>query len=674
MLSPIALYIDNPQVDGTGTCANVCQYVISIGCDNENKCRFIYLNFKIYRYGNIVKPLFSPDWTRPCVSPILLASFPNRCGRYPAAGKEVTPLEATFSSLGIGAGLCDALRRGGLSEPTPVQQKTIPFALSGKDVIVQAQTGTGKTLAFLLPLLEKSAPRNEFVRVLILTPTRELAIQIASEARKLADAVGSTVMSVYGGQDVIAQAHKLGGSPDIVIATPGRLLDHIRRGTIDLSRLSALVLDEADQMLHMGFLPEVEEVIRQTPDDRQTMLFSATFPESVRVLSERYMKRPQDIRVQGKRITLDEIRQYVVETTDRQKKDTLVKLLMQNPPFLAVIFCRTKIRAKKLAESLASDGLSVDELHGDLTQAKREAVMRRFRNAQLQLLVATDVAARGLDVDGVTHVYNYDIPQDPESYIHRIGRTGRAGQQGTAITLVAPKDIGELKEIERAIGTVLERKAVQGAQTKEDGRRPTAAKPSSGTGHERESKRWQGRSPAARANVSGLAGKGGAGRGGAGNPARADDEPARTRRGGTEPAASPSERKGGRRKEKAEFGANRGNLRDGSKTGGRRGAAAVQAESRRDAVAPGSRQDAVKTGERRGSTKPGRRSGASDSGQWFNAKPGKRADSAATPAKRPDRAKAGKRGEGAGFGDSRKETRQSASRPGSRSGRTGRRK
>jgi ATP-dependent RNA helicase DeaD len=387
------------------------------------------------------------------------------------------------------------------------------------------------------------------------------------------------------------------------------------------------------------------------------------------------MKRPQDIRVQGKRITLDEIRQYVVETTDRQKKDTLVKLLMQNPPFLAVIFCRTKIRAKKLAESLASDGLSVDELHGDLTQAKREAVMRRFRNAQLQLLVATDVAARGLDVDGVTHVYNYDIPQDPESYIHRIGRTGRAGQQGTAITLVAPKDIGELKEIERAIGSVLERKAVQGAPTNEDGRRPVAAKPSSGAGHEREGKRWQGRGPSARANVGGLAGKsGGTRRSAAGVPARTEDRPARTGRSGSEPAASQREQKGGTRTGKGKFEANSGNPRDGSKQGGRRDSTADRAGSRRDAVNPGNRSDDVKTGDRRGLAKPGRRTGASDSGQWFNAKPGRRADSAAHPAKRPGNAKPGRRGEGASSGGSRKETRVSASRPGSRSGRTGRRK
>lgn len=413
-----------------------------------------------------------------------------------------------FSSLGIRDTLCEALQHAGLSVPTPVQAQTIPAALSGDDVIVQAQTGTGKTLAFLLPLLHHSGPQHEFIRALVLTPTRELAIQIAAEARKLADAVGAKVMSVYGGQDVIAQVHKLGTTPDLIIATPGRLLDHLRRGTIDLSRLSALVLDEADQMLHMGFLPEVEEVIRQTPDDRQTMLFSATFPESVRVLSEKYMNRPKDIRIQGKRIILDEIRQYVVETTERQKKAALIGLLAQNRPYLAVIFCRTKIRAKKLTESLLAEGLNVDELHGDLTQAKREAVMQRFRSAELQLLVATDVAARGLDVEGVTHVYNYDIPHDSESYIHRIGRTGRAGQQGTAITLVAPKDEGDLREIERAIGSVLERITVRPERTNiGDSTAESRRSDAGGAGHVRQGKRWQGRASDDRAKVGGLAGK-----------------------------------------------------------------------------------------------------------------------------------------------------------------------
>ncbi|MBD2863213.1 DEAD/DEAH box helicase [Paenibacillus oceani] len=362
-----------------------------------------------------------------------------------------------FMSLGIAGRLNEALRKEGLAVPTPVQEKTIPIALTGKDVIVQAQTGTGKTFAFLLPLLQMMRPGTGEVQALILTPTRELAIQITEEAGKLASAVQATVLPVYGGQDVIAQAHKLGQAPDLVIATPGRLLDHIRRGTIDLSRLGTFVLDEADQMLHMGFLPEVEEVIRHTPDDRQTMLFSATFPESVRLLAERYMRSPDDIRVQGRAVTLDSIRQLVVETTDRAKRDTLLQLIRLYRPYLAVIFCRTKIRAKKLTEALFAEGQNVDELHGDLSQAKREAVMKRFREAGLQLLVATDVAARGLDVEGVTHVFNYDIPHDAESYIHRIGRTGRAGQKGMAITLAAPKDAGHLREIEQGIGSTLER-------------------------------------------------------------------------------------------------------------------------------------------------------------------------------------------------------------------------
>ncbi|MEF3305501.1 DEAD/DEAH box helicase, partial [Paenibacillus sp. GYB003] len=372
-------------------------------------------------------------------------------------------MSLTFSSLGLPGDLCEYLRRSGIESPTPVQRLAIPSALAGRDVIVQAQTGTGKTLAFLLPLLAHApAVRNEGVRALVLTPTRELAIQIASEARGIADAVGLTVLSVYGGQDVIAQAHKLEAAPDLVVATPGRLLDHTRRGTVDLSHLSALVLDEADQMLHMGFLPEVEEVIRLTPDSRQTMLFSATFPESVRALSERYMNRPEDIRVQGRQVTLDEIRQYAAETTDRLRKQTLLRLIAEHRPRLAVVFCRTKIRAKKLAADLAAEGWNAGELHGDLTQAQREAVMTRFRAGAVRLLVATDVAARGLDVEGVTHVYNYDVPHDPESYIHRIGRTGRAGQRGTAVSLVAAKDEAALRDIERAIGAGLERIPLRG--------------------------------------------------------------------------------------------------------------------------------------------------------------------------------------------------------------------
>ncbi|MCF2944786.1 DEAD/DEAH box helicase [Paenibacillus tarimensis] len=364
-----------------------------------------------------------------------------------------------FDRLGVRKELTDELRQHGLVQATPVQTSAIPVLLSGADAIVQAQTGTGKTLAFALPILEKIRPDNSHVQALILTPTRELALQITQEFNKLASVVSANVLAAYGGQDVEAQIRKLEGRPHIVVGTPGRLLDHLRRRTIRLSDVSMLVLDEADQMLHMGFLTEVEELIMQTPERRQTMLFSATMPDAVRRLAKRYMKSPEDIRIRTQQVTLTSIKQLAVETTDRAKQDTLLAMIQQHRPYLAVIFCRTKVRAKNLNEALQEHGLLSDELHGDLTQAKREQVMRRFRSAKLQLLVATDVAARGIDVEGVTHVYNYDIPLDGESYIHRIGRTGRAGQKGMAITLFSPRDRQKLASIERTVDARLERRS-----------------------------------------------------------------------------------------------------------------------------------------------------------------------------------------------------------------------
>jgi ATP-dependent RNA helicase DeaD len=370
---------------------------------------------------------------------------------------------ADFTAVGIRKELLEALKENGITEPTPIQEKTIPVALTGRDVISQAQTGTGKTLAFVLPILEQADPEATHVQSLILTPTRELALQITAEVQKLTAKLDEIhVLAVYGGQDVERQMRKLAGKKQIVIATPGRLLDHMRRGTIDLSTVSTLVLDEADQMLHMGFLPEVEEIIGKTPWDRQTMLFSATMPDQVRSLANRFMRQPEDIRVQGKRITLDDIKQIVVETTDRAKQSTLRSLIDEHRPFLAVIFCRTKRRASTLNAALQGFDYMSDELHGDLSQAKREAVMKRFRESRIQFLVATDVAARGLDVEGVTHVFNYDIPEDVDSYIHRIGRTGRAGERGIAFTLVTPKDRPYLEMIEKGIGLKLER---QGRET-----------------------------------------------------------------------------------------------------------------------------------------------------------------------------------------------------------------
>ncbi|RLQ94081.1 DEAD/DEAH box helicase [Falsibacillus albus] len=358
----------------------------------------------------------------------------------------------TFKELGMRTALATRLEQLGIEEATAVQEQSIPHVLEGKDVIAQAQTGTGKTLAFILPMLEKINHNEPSIQGLILTPTRELALQITGELSKLSQAVPDIqVLAVYGGQDVEAQLKKLKRSIHIVVATPGRLLDHLRRGTIDLTGISTLVLDEADQMLHMGFLPEVEDILNQTNPHRQTLLFSATMNSDVRSLAKKYTKKPENIQIKAKNITVEKINQLVVETTDRRKQAALRALLKEYQPFLAIIFCRTKRRANTLNEALQSYGFLSEELHGDLSQAKRERVMKNFREAKLQYLVATDVAARGLDVEGVTHVFNYDIPHDVESYIHRIGRTGRAGEDGLAVTLVAPKDQDHLTMIEKGI-------------------------------------------------------------------------------------------------------------------------------------------------------------------------------------------------------------------------------
>lgn len=355
-----------------------------------------------------------------------------------------------FSKLGLSEELTEYLTELGINEPTPIQEQAIPIVFEGKDLIGQAQTGTGKTFAFLFPILEKINLELPHTQALVVAPTRELAIQITAEARRIVSE-DFGVLAVYGGQDVEQQARKLKGGAHLIIATPGRLLDHLRRGTINLGKIDFLVLDEADQMLHIGFLHEVEDIINQTPSSRQTLLFSATMPEQIQSLAKRYMKKPEIIRIKAKRITLDEIEQVVYETTDRGKFNALLNQLKETKPFLAIIFCRTKRRANKLNEQLKGKGLLSEELHGDLTQGKREKVMKLFREAKIQYLVATDVAARGIDVEGVTHVFNYDIPMDTESYVHRIGRTGRAGETGIAITFITQKDFHEMRSIEKEL-------------------------------------------------------------------------------------------------------------------------------------------------------------------------------------------------------------------------------
>jgi ATP-dependent RNA helicase DeaD len=363
-----------------------------------------------------------------------------------------------FSKLNIQPEFVQALKKSGIVTATPVQEQSIPVIMSGKDTMAQAQTGTGKTLAFILPILQKVKIESQITQALIITPTRELAIQITQELNKLAPLVGAKVLAAYGGQDVEGQIRKLKVAPHIVVATPGRLLDHLRRGTMSIAHINFMVLDEADQMLEMGFFTEVDAIMEQTPYNKQTLLFSATISDSVRKLAKQVLKNPEDIQIKAKQTTVEGTKQIAVETTDRTKQLTLIKMLEQFRPFLAVVFCRTKLRAQKLTEALQEHGMNADELHGDLSQSKREQVMKRFRDANLQILVATDIAARGLDVEGITHVFNYDFPPDKESYIHRIGRTGRAGQTGVAISLVTPRDHQTLLNIERGIKMNLSRK------------------------------------------------------------------------------------------------------------------------------------------------------------------------------------------------------------------------
>jgi len=366
---------------------------------------------------------------------------------------------SNFTELGINSDLVKILKNSGIAQPTPIQEKVIPVLLEKKDVIAQAQTGTGKTLAFVLPILEMIEPKKSQIQALIVTPTRELAIQITAEIKKIIEQLDDLhVLPVYGGQDVERQMRKLKGLNQIVVGTPGRILDHLRRGTINLSKVSFLVLDEADQMLHMGFLSEVQSVIEATPYRKQTILTSATMPSQIRTLAKQYMINPEEIQIKAEQVTVKETKQLVIETTDRKKIETLRQLIDQHRPYLAMIFCRTKRRASSLNADLLALGYESDELHGDLSQSKREEVMNRFRQAKLQLLVATDVAARGLDVEGVTHVFNYDIPHDVDSYIHRIGRTGRAGEKGVAITLVTPRDRKYLELIEKGLKTTVEKR------------------------------------------------------------------------------------------------------------------------------------------------------------------------------------------------------------------------
>jgi ATP-dependent RNA helicase DeaD len=362
-----------------------------------------------------------------------------------------------FGDLEISRRVAQALTDMGFEEPSPIQQKAIPLLFEGKDVIGQAQTGTGKTAAFGIPIVEMANTRYGGVQALIVTPTRELAIQVAEEISRIGRHRRVRTLPIYGGQSIDRQIRALRQGVQVVIGTPGRLLDHLNRKTLNLQNIKMVVLDEADEMLDMGFVEDIEAILQTTPPSRQTMLFSATMPEEIRRLSKKYLQNPDFVTVSKNSLTVPQIEQVIYETREPKKLESLCRILDTTNITLSIIFCRTKRGVDELVASLQARGYPAAALHGDLSQYQRNHVMRQFRNGQIDHLVATDVAARGIDVENISHVINYDIPQDPEFYVHRIGRTGRAGKSGVAITLVSPRDYKQIRLIESLTKTRISR-------------------------------------------------------------------------------------------------------------------------------------------------------------------------------------------------------------------------
>lgn len=366
---------------------------------------------------------------------------------------------AKFNELGLSPAILESINNMGFEETTPIQEKTIPVALEGRDLLGQAQTGTGKTAAFGIPLIEKASMDTDDVTGLVITPTRELAVQVAEELNRIGHDKKVRSLPIYGGQDINRQIRSLKKRPQIIVGTPGRLLDHIRRRTIRLQSIRLVVLDEADEMLQMGFVEDIESILSEIPE-KQTLLFSATMPPDIKKLADKFMIDPATVKIKAKEMTMPNIEQYYIEMSPKQKFDVLCNLLDFQAPELAIVFARTKKRVDELTEGLNKRGYSAEGIHGDLSQARRETVIRRFKEGTIDIMVATDVAARGLDISGVTHVYNFDIPQDPEGYIHRIGRTGRAGKTGVATTLATFREMEHLRQIERVTKRKMTRRSI----------------------------------------------------------------------------------------------------------------------------------------------------------------------------------------------------------------------
>ncbi len=355
-----------------------------------------------------------------------------------------------FKNLGLSPNTIESLRRKGYEEPTPIQEKIIPLLLNQKkDVIGQAQTGTGKTAAFGLPLIEKISCKNKNVQALILTPTRELAIQVAEEINSLKGKKRLNIAPIYGGQSIELQLRKLKKGVHIVVGTPGRIMDHLQRGTLRIDNLSYFILDEADEMLNMGFLEDIEEILSHTNDNKRIWLFSATMPDKILNIVKKYMKNYEFVKVSKEHLATDLTDQIYFEVNESDKFEALCRIIDVEPEFYGLVFCRTKVKVEEVANRLIDRGYEAEALHGDISQHQRERILNKFKRKRINILVATDVAARGLDISNLTHVINYSLPEDPNFYVHRIGRTGRAGKEGTAITFVTPSEYRRLVYIKK---------------------------------------------------------------------------------------------------------------------------------------------------------------------------------------------------------------------------------
>ncbi len=355
-----------------------------------------------------------------------------------------------FKKLGLSQNTIESLRKKGYEEPTPIQEKIIPLLLKEeKDVIGQAQTGTGKTAAFGLPLIEKVSCKSKKVQALILTPTRELAIQVAEEINSLKGKKKLNIAPIYGGQSIELQLRKLRKGVQIVVGTPGRIMDHLNRGSLKINELSYFILDEADEMLNMGFLEDIEEILRHTNENKRVWLFSATMPDKILAIVKKYMRNYEFVKVSKEHLATDLTDQIYFEVRESDKFEALCRIIDVEPEFYGLVFCRTKVKVEEVANRLIDRGYDAEALHGDISQYQRERILNKFKKRRINILVATDVAARGLDISDLTHVINYSLPEDPNFYVHRIGRTGRAGKEGTAITFVTPSEYRRLVYIKK---------------------------------------------------------------------------------------------------------------------------------------------------------------------------------------------------------------------------------